>query len=88
MSYSPYTLGGHQFTGGGIDLTPDNWNISFMCGRMQKPVEFDSTNTYTTVLAAYRRWGIGGKVRYDHKFFKIQRFTSFRIIALTHNYEL
>ena len=69
MSYSPYTLGGHQFTGGGIDLTPDNWNISFMCGRMQKPVEFDSTNTYTTVLAAYRRWGIGGKVRYDHKFF-------------------
>ncbi len=65
MSYSPYTLGGHQFTGGGVDLTPGKWYISAMFGRMQKSVEYDSTNTTTSVPAAYKRYGVGGKVKYQ-----------------------
>ena len=66
MSYSPYTLSGHQFTGIGVDLKPENWEASVMFGRMQRAVEYDSLNTLTAVPAAYKRLGVGAKLRYNH----------------------
>lgn len=37
MSFSPYTLSGHQFTGGGIELTPKgDFKIAAMAGRLLK----------------------------------------------------
>ena len=66
MSYSPYTLSGHQFTGIGVDLKPDNWEASVMFGRMQRAVEYDSLNTLTAVPAAYKRLGVGAKLKYNH----------------------
>ncbi|MCX6210856.1 MAG: hypothetical protein NTZ59_15460 [Bacteroidetes bacterium] len=43
MSFSPYTLNGHQFTGAGVDLSPKgNFKISAMYGRLQQAVEYDS----------------------------------------------
>lgn len=71
MSYSPYTLGGHQFTGAGVDLTPEHWTASIMFGRLMKAVEYDSTNTQTTVIACYKRLGTAAKLRYDHKVFYV-----------------
>ena len=71
MQYSPYTLAGHQFTGIGIDLTPENWEVSAMFGRMQRAVEYDSLNTLTSVPAAYKRLGIGAKLKYNHSKFYI-----------------
>lgn len=64
--YSPYTLSGHQFTGLAVDLKPENWEASVMFGRMQRAVEYDSLNTYTAVPAAYKRLGLGAKLKYNH----------------------
>ena len=68
-SYSPYTLSGHQFTGLSVDLKPENWEASVMFGRMQRAVEYDSLNKYTAVPAAYKRLGIGAKLKYNHNRF-------------------
>ena len=70
-SYSPYTLSGHQFTGLAVDLKPDNWEASVMFGRMQRAVEYDSLNKYTAVPAAYKRLGIGAKLKYNHNRFYV-----------------
>ena len=71
MQYSPYTLSGHQFTGIAVDLKPDNWDVSAMFGRMQRAVEYDSLNTLTSVPAAYKRLGVGAKIKYNHSKFYI-----------------
>lgn len=69
LNYSPYTLGGHQFTGIGVELSPSKWNASVMFGRMQKAVEYDSLNTVSAVPAAYKRLGIGANLKYDNGLF-------------------
>ena len=71
MTYSPYTLSGHQFTGIGADLTPGKWKASVMFGRLQRAVEYDPTNTSSTVQACYKRLGVGAKLRYDHSVFYV-----------------
>ena len=63
MSFSPYTLNGHQFTGAGIDLTPGRWQISAMGGRLLRRVDADSLNP--SIRPNYERWGYGAKVRYE-----------------------
>lgn len=64
MSFSPYTLNGHMFTGVGVDLTPPgSVKVSAMYGRLQRAVEFDTANT--TIPASYERMGLGAKIRYD-----------------------
>lgn len=63
MSFSPYTLNGHQFTGAGIELTPGRWQIAAMGGRLLKRVDTDSLNP--SIRPNYERWGYGAKVRYE-----------------------
>ncbi len=63
MSFSPYTLNGHQFTGAGIELTPGGWQIAAMGGRLLKRVDIDSLNL--SIRPNYERWGYGTKVRYE-----------------------
>ena len=63
MSFSPYTLNGHQFTGAGIELTPGRWQISAMGGRLLRRVDADSLNL--SIRPNYERWGYGAKVRYE-----------------------
>ncbi|WP_075603165.1 hypothetical protein [Saccharicrinis aurantiacus] len=54
MSFSPYTLSGHEFYGGGIELQPDDhFRFSAMYGRLRKAVEVDSIN----VQPVYKRMG-------------------------------
>ena len=66
MSFSPYTLNGHMFTGVGVDLTPKGpFKYSAMYGRLQRSVEYDTANRI--VPAAYQRMGYGAKVRYDQE---------------------
>ena len=72
MSFSPYTLSGHLFLGGGLELKPnDTWEVQAMFGRLLKPIEFNGNNT-----PAYRRWGSGIKVSRAHKGGKVT-FISF-----------
>lgn len=62
MSFSPYTLNGHQFLGGGVELSPPgNFKISAMAGRLQKRALPDTTGI---VEPAYYRFGSGLKGEY------------------------
>ncbi len=64
MSFSPYTLNGHQFTGGGVDLTPNGpFKISALYGRFLRSTEFNEDNPQ--VIPAYERFGFGVKTSYD-----------------------
>lgn len=68
MSFSPYTLNGHQFSGFGADLTPDKpYALSFMYGRLQKEVDFSEQDSLS--VPVYKRIGYGLKSSY--KFDKI-----------------
>lgn len=54
MTFSPYTLNGHQFQGGGLELSPTDWQISVMGGQLIRSIN-DST---------FSRNGMGAKVVY------------------------
>lgn len=69
MSFSPYTLNGHQFRGAGVDLAfYGPLKVSAMAGRLQRAVAYDSTNK--NALPAYERMGYGIKTVYEKKWFK------------------
>jgi hypothetical protein len=63
MSFSPYTLNGHLFTGGGVELTPGKWNIAAMGGRLVREVNYNPE--LPSIIPSYNRWGTGAKVRYN-----------------------
>lgn len=68
MSFSPYTLNGHQFTGMGVELTPGRWTVSAMGGRLLRKVDYNPE--LPQQAPAYARYGYGLKTRYDgEKFF-------------------
>ncbi|MCL1943015.1 MAG: hypothetical protein FWF54_05645 [Candidatus Azobacteroides sp.] len=60
MTFSPYTLNGHIFTGAGVELTPDGWEFAALYGRFQKAVEYDDARP--AFLPTYKRMGYGFKV--------------------------
>nr|WP_315223414.1 hypothetical protein [uncultured Flavobacterium sp.] len=63
MTFSPYTLSGHQFSGFGVDLTPQGkFKISAMYGRLLKNSEYNSA--YPDLLPTYKRFGYGFKTNY------------------------
>ncbi|MHA7830030.1 MAG: hypothetical protein ACX93O_02950 [Flagellimonas sp.] len=65
MSFSPYTLNGHQFTGGGVDLTPNgSCKVSAMAGRLLKATEFDGEEQ---TISAFQRMGYGLKVGFEQE---------------------
>jgi hypothetical protein len=69
MSFSPYTLNGIQFRGAGVDLSFNGpWKVSAMAGRLQRAVQYDSTNK--NAFPAYRRMGYGVKTVYEKRWFK------------------
>lgn len=64
MSFSPYTLSGHQFTGLGVDLTPQGkFKISAMFGRLVRGNEYNSN--LPDLLPTYKRMGYGFKTQYE-----------------------
>lgn len=69
MSFSPYTMSGHQFTGLGVELTPGKWQISAMGGRLLRGVDYDATAPH--IRPSYERWGYGLKARYEGKVFAL-----------------
>ena len=66
MNFSPYTLTGHLFLGGGIELTPGNWKVMVMGGRLNKRIEYNSLEDNLNQLM-FDRWGYGAKVGYSKK---------------------
>lgn len=62
MSFSPYTVNGHIFSGGGIEFTPEGkWKFCALYGRFLKAVEAD---TSVRSLPAYQRTGYAFKSSY------------------------
>ena len=61
MNFSPYTLNGHQFVGGGLELSPQNWKIQLMAGRLIRGQYEDTLTTGPT----FKRMGYGAKVEYS-----------------------
>ncbi len=59
MTFSPYTLNGHMFTGVGVELAPEGWEFAVMYGRLQKAVEYEDAQP--TFLPTYKRMGYGFK---------------------------
>jgi hypothetical protein len=41
MTFSRYTLAGHVFFGGGVELTPGKWRVAAMYGRLKQAVPQD-----------------------------------------------
>lgn len=69
MTFSPYTLSGHQFTGGGLELTPEgSFNISAMYGRLLKATEDDGQQQ---TLPAFKRMGYGSKLGWEKETYKV-----------------
>ncbi len=69
MTFSPYTLSGHQFTGAGVDLTPSGaFKISAMSGRLLKATE-DTEDART--VPAFNRMGYGIKTTYQKDKYKL-----------------
>lgn len=68
MEFSPYTLSGHEFLGGGIELTPENGlRIKALYGRFNKATKPDTFNTEP----CFQRIGGGLMVGYEHDRFDI-----------------
>lgn len=66
MSFSPYTLSGRLFLGGGVEMTPGKWNIKLMGGRLNKTVNYNALDDNLNEIV-YQRWGYGLSAAYTHK---------------------
>jgi hypothetical protein len=65
MSFSPYTVNGHVFLGGGLDFSPPGkWKLSALYGRFLKAVKVDTARRSS--LPAYERIGYGLKATFGN----------------------
>ncbi len=64
MNFSDFTLAGHTFLGGGVELTPKNWKISAVAGRFKKPIE-EAEALANGAATTYKRMGYGLMVGYE-----------------------
>jgi len=70
MTFSPYTLSGHQFTGLGLDLTPEGpFQISAVYGRFLRATEFN--NEEPQAITSFKRIGYGIKTSYSFEKVKL-----------------
>lgn len=67
MRFSKYSLNGHTFLGGGIELTPGDFEIKLMHGRLLKGVKPDTTVNSPGNKPAFERWGSGLQVVHKNK---------------------
>jgi len=64
MNFSQYTLVGHIFAGGGVELSPKNFKFAAMYGRLKKAVEFDAVAN-SDINMSYKRMGWGASAGYE-----------------------
>ncbi|GAA4275001.1 hypothetical protein GCM10022258_42970 [Aquimarina gracilis] len=69
MTFSTYTLNGHQFTGGGVDITPPGaFKISAMAGELLRATPDDGDER---TVPGFSRMGYGLKTAFEKEKFKI-----------------
>ncbi|MCH5597985.1 hypothetical protein [Niabella ginsengisoli] len=59
-TFSPYTLNGFQYTGGGLEYNKGPWKAQGLYGRFSKAIKEDSIGQ-----PSYKRMGWGAKVEYN-----------------------
>lgn len=64
ISWSPFTLGGHTFLGGGIEVNTGNLRFGAIYGQFNKATALDTTRSLYFSNFAYRRTGLAVKVGY------------------------
>ncbi len=62
VRFSPFTLAGHTFLGGGVELNPGKLRIGAVYGRFNKAIESDLADP--NVLPSFRRTGYALKLGY------------------------
>lgn len=63
IQWSPYTLAGYNFLGGGLELNPGKLRFGFIYGRFNKAIEEDPSQiTAFSQTPAYRRTGFSAKL--------------------------
>lgn len=60
MEFSPYTLAGHTFLGGGVELTPGKFRFAALYGQFHRAASTNAGQEY--FLPTYKRMGYGLKV--------------------------
>lgn len=73
MTFSDFTLAGHTFLGGGVELTPGKWKFAAMAGRLRKPIE-EATALAEGATTSYGRMGYGVMAGYENKGDAIELF--------------
>jgi hypothetical protein len=73
VMFSPYTLAGHTFLGGGIELNPGKIRFGFIYGRFNKATALDTAQTLYFSNFSYKRMGMSVKVGYgtDNNYFDL-----------------
>ncbi len=66
MTFSDFTLAGHTFLGGGVELTPGKWKISGVVGRFRKPIE-EARALAEGATTSFGRVGYGLMVGFEDK---------------------
>ena len=65
LEFSPFTLAGHTFLGGGLELNPGKLRLGFVYGRFNKAIEEDPNQISAFAQTpAYRRMGYSVKLGY------------------------
>jgi hypothetical protein len=55
ITWSPFTLAGYNFLGGGVEATPSKWRLGFIYGRFNKAIEENSTQPLSFQTPAYKQ---------------------------------
>ncbi len=63
LEFSPFTLAGHNFLGGGIELNPGKLRFGFIYGRFNKAIEEDPNQPLALAQQpSYKRTGYSAKI--------------------------
>ncbi|MDQ8006257.1 MAG: hypothetical protein REI64_15760 [Pedobacter sp.] len=63
LEFSPFTLAGHNFLGGGVELNPGKLRLGFVYGRFNKAIEEDLNQPLALAQQpAYKRTGYSAKI--------------------------
>ena len=64
LSFSPYSLSGVNFTGGGVELKPGKWYVAGMHRRLRR-ARIQDAGSIQNIETPFRRMGTGFKAGYD-----------------------
>jgi len=62
--FSPYTLAGHTFLGGGMELNPGKFRFGFIYGRFNKATILDTAQNLYFLNFSYKRTGLSFRLGY------------------------